>query len=169
MIIQDIYNHLLINSYRSPVFASFSASLKGLPTIRAFSGQERFQADFLKQLSSNGDWYYAFLATGRWIGVRLDLMSATTLLSTTLLAMATHATVSPALLALALTYTLQLTGSMQWFVRQTAEVENCMTAVVREIREGAAIRKLCQLGLVFYAHVTLDDISISVNLPLIIP
>ena len=118
-------------SRRSPVFASFSASLKGLPTIRAFSCQDRFHADFLKQLSSNGDWYYAFMATGRWIGVRLDLISATTLLSTALLAMATHASVSPALLALALTYTLQLTGSMQWFVRQTAEIENCMTAMVR--------------------------------------
>ena len=54
--------------------------------------------------------------SNRWIGVRLDVISATTLLATALLAMATHASVSPALLALALTYTLQLTGSMQWWV-----------------------------------------------------
>ncbi len=133
---------------RSPVFAAFSASLKGLPTIRAFAAQRRFQADFLCSLAHNGDWNYAFLATGRcgslygsdldegyqrpaahldanflpslscsarrWIAVRLDLLSATTLLSTALLAMAMRKHVSPAVLALALTYTMQLTGLMQW-------------------------------------------------------
>ncbi|GAX75678.1 hypothetical protein CEUSTIGMA_g3121.t1 [Chlamydomonas eustigma] len=116
---------------RSPVFAAFSATLKGLPTIRAFSAQHRFQQDFLSHLNHNGEWYYAFLVTSRWIGFRLDVLSASTLLSTALLAMATHSTVSSAVLALALTYTLQLTGTMQWFVRQTTEVENCMTALER--------------------------------------
>ena len=48
------------------MFAFFSASLKGLPTIRAFSSHERFHDDFLRHLSANGDWYFAFLATSRW-------------------------------------------------------------------------------------------------------
>ena len=50
---------------RSPVFASFSASLKGLPTIRAFSSQRRFHAAFLEQLQANGEWFYAFMVTAR--------------------------------------------------------------------------------------------------------
>lgn len=39
--------------------------------------------------------------------------------------------VSAAVLALALTHVLQLTGMLQWWVRQTAEVENTMTSVER--------------------------------------
>lgn len=35
------------------------------------------------------------------------------------------------MLALALTQVLQLTGMMQWWVRQTVEVENNMTSVER--------------------------------------
>lgn len=38
---------------------------------------------------------------------------------------------SPAILGLALTHVLQLTGMLQWWVRQTAEVENTMTSVER--------------------------------------
>ena len=49
------------------MFAFFSASLKGLPTIRAFSSQDRFHDDFLRHLSANGDWYFAFMATSRWV------------------------------------------------------------------------------------------------------
>ncbi len=48
-----------------------------------------------------------------------------------LLAMAARSWVAPNLLALALTNTLQLTGFMQWFVRQTAEVENIMVSMER--------------------------------------
>jgi ABC-type multidrug transport system fused ATPase/permease subunit len=183
---------------RSPVFAAFSESIKGMPTIRAFGAQARFQAAFLADLQRNGEWFHAFVATARWVGFRLDIISATTLVAAGLLAMAMHkwvvacmhecccwkrlyrcmpgalwvargwpgpardgctscsllcfvifvlwlaAATSPPppyptkrrsvetyILALALTYTLQLTGLMQWFVRQTAEVENNMTALER--------------------------------------
>lgn len=47
--------------------------------------------------------------------------------------MATHTQVDPALLGLALTYSLSLTGSFQWMVRQIAEVENAMTSVERAL------------------------------------
>jgi hypothetical protein len=54
----------------------------------------------------------------RWIGVRLDAVAAATLLAAALLAMAMRASVRPEILALALAHVLQLTGLMQWFVRQ---------------------------------------------------
>lgn len=73
---------------RSPVYASFSATLKGLPTIRAYSGQQRFQETFLSHMSLNGTWWFAFIATARWIGVRLDAIAATALTAGALLAMA---------------------------------------------------------------------------------
>lgn len=48
----------------------------------------------------------------------MDAVSAMTLLSTALLAMATRSTMRPEVLALALTHTLLLADLLQWFVRQ---------------------------------------------------
>ena len=41
--------------------------------------------------------------------------------------------ISAAVLALALTHVLQLTGMLQWWTRQTVEVENNMTSVERMV------------------------------------
>jgi hypothetical protein len=62
--------------------------------------------------------WYLGASLPQWIGFRLDTISAATLMSAALLAVAVRSFVSPALLGLALTYVLQLTGLMQWFVRQ---------------------------------------------------
>jgi ATP-binding cassette subfamily C (CFTR/MRP) protein 4 len=59
------------------------------------------------------------------------VIATLTLASGVLLAMAIRDRVSAAVLALALTHVLQLTGMLQWWVRQTAEVENAMTSVER--------------------------------------
>ncbi|KAF6260228.1 P-loop containing nucleoside triphosphate hydrolase protein [Scenedesmus sp. NREL 46B-D3] len=118
---------------RSPVYASFSATLKGLPTIRAYGAESHFQASFISHLSLNGQWWYAYLATARWIGFRLDLIATVTLTMAVLLAMAVRAEVKAAILGLALTHVLQLTGTLQWWTRQTVEVENNMTCVERMV------------------------------------
>jgi len=61
----------------------------------------------------------------------MDLIALVLLATATLFTMAFKSIISANLLALALTHLLQLSGSMQWAVRQTAEAENHMTAVER--------------------------------------
>ncbi|GBF93736.1 hypothetical protein Rsub_06068 [Raphidocelis subcapitata] len=116
---------------RSPVYAAFSATLKGLPTIRAYGAQGRFHEAFLSLLTLNGSWWYAFLGSSRWVGFRLDVISTATLAAGVLLSLAVRERLSAAILALALTHVIQLNGMLQWWVRQTAEVENSMTSVER--------------------------------------
>ncbi|KAL4420399.1 hypothetical protein ABPG75_010055 [Micractinium tetrahymenae] len=116
---------------RSPVFASFSAILKGLPTIRAYGAGPRFRASFLWDLSENGAWWFCFMTTARWIGFRLDMLVALLMTVAPLLMMAVHGSLSARLAGLALTQSLQLAGMLQWMVRQSAEVENNMTSVER--------------------------------------
>ena len=66
---------------RSPVFAMLSSNIKGLPTIRAFGSEELFQMHFNEALELNGTWWTAFLLTSRWIGYRMDRISALVVLA----------------------------------------------------------------------------------------
>lgn len=50
---------------RSPVYAMFSASIKGLPTIRAFGATKRFRKMFLDALDINGSWWIAYINCAR--------------------------------------------------------------------------------------------------------
>ena len=50
---------------RSPVYAMFSASIKGLPTIRAFGATKRFRQTFLDALDLNGSWWIAYINCAR--------------------------------------------------------------------------------------------------------
>lgn len=113
---------------RSPLFSTFSATLKGLPTIRAYAAAARFRAAFLRLLTANGAWWFCWITTARWIGFRLDLLVAVVLTVAPLLMVAVHDRLSPRLLGLALTQSLQLAGMLQWMMRQMAEVENNMTS-----------------------------------------
>ena len=56
---------------RSPVYAAFSATIKGLPTIRAFRATPRFRATFLAALNVNGSWWMAYLAGARCVPLAL--------------------------------------------------------------------------------------------------
>lgn len=61
----------------------------------------------------------------------MDSIAVILLSTATIFTMTFKSIISAGLLALALTHLLQLSGSMQWAVRQTAEAENHMTAVER--------------------------------------
>jgi ABC-type multidrug transport system fused ATPase/permease subunit len=73
---------------------------------------------------------YLFLLC-RWVGFRMDMIAFGLLATAAILTMACKSFIEPALLGLAMTHLLQLSGSMQWAVRQTAEAENHMTSVER--------------------------------------
>ena len=134
---------------RSPVYAMISANLKGLPTIRAYKKEKEFQDRFLEAVDLNGTWWSAFLLTSRWVGVRMDFISTLVMLFSVLLALLLSKKVrpvvrcgrrghdckqvSPEVLGLALAYVIRLSGMMQWTMRQSAELENTMTAVERNM------------------------------------
>ena len=63
---------------------------QGLPTIRAYGAGPRFLAAFIGALDANGAWWFAFISTARWIGFRLDFISAVMLTAGSILAMAIH-------------------------------------------------------------------------------
>ncbi|XP_017069896.2 probable multidrug resistance-associated protein lethal(2)03659 [Drosophila eugracilis] len=116
---------------RSPMYSHFSATLTGLPTIRAMGAQRTLigQYDNYQDLHSSG--YYTFVSTSRAFGYYLDLFCVAYVISVIL-----HSFFNPPLhnagqIGLAITQALGMTGTVQWGMRQSAELENSMTSVER--------------------------------------
>ncbi|XP_034486468.1 probable multidrug resistance-associated protein lethal(2)03659 [Drosophila innubila] len=117
---------------RSPIYSHLSASLNGLPTIRALGAQKTLIAEFdnLQDLHSSG--YYTFLSTNRAFGYYLDLFCSLYLV-VIILNYFINPPENSGEVGLAITQAMGMTGMVQWGMRQSAELENTMTAVERVV------------------------------------
>jgi len=116
---------------RSPIFSTFGETLLGLATIRAYRVQEAFiqkQRDFIQ---TNAKIYTSFYLTSRWLSLRLDFISNFLILAVGAFGLGLKGSLDTALIGLALNYTLQFTGFLQWTVRVSVDTENSFTAVER--------------------------------------
>lgn len=117
---------------RSPLFANFGETLTGLSTIRAFNASARFVKKNLAMLNYNNRAYYITLMIPRWLSIRLESISACLVFTISMLAVGTASpTAQAGLLSLAVTYSLQLTATMNWLTRQASETEVQMNGVER--------------------------------------
>ncbi|XP_017097976.2 probable multidrug resistance-associated protein lethal(2)03659 [Drosophila bipectinata] len=116
---------------RSPMYSHFSATLGGLPTIRAMGAQRTLiaQYDNYQDLQSSG--YYTFVTTSRAFGYYLDLFCVAYVISVILNSYFNPPLGNPGQIGLAITQTLSMTGMVQFGMRQSAELENSMTSVER--------------------------------------
>nr|XP_039268767.1 multidrug resistance-associated protein 4-like [Styela clava] len=123
----------LEGSTRSPVFDLLSTTLQGLTTVRAFRVQDTFEKKFHERQNLHSSAWYLFLCAGRWLGVRLDVLSAFFVTTVTFMSFITISfiDVDPGQVGMSLTYSIALLEVFQWGVRQSTEVENLMTSVER--------------------------------------
>jgi len=116
---------------RSPVFDFYSASLKGITAIRAFGGQESSQRHIVQLLQCSAQAWFWWLITNRFLGFRLDVLSAVIVGVSAFGGAMLKDFVSPELIAFAVVNTINLSGLFQFMVRQTALVESFMTSFER--------------------------------------
>ncbi|XP_030838922.1 ATP-binding cassette sub-family C member 9 isoform X2 [Strongylocentrotus purpuratus] len=142
---------------RSPIFAYFSETLGGLPTIRAYSLNSRFQRNILSKIETNNT-AFIYLQTGnRWLGVRLDTIGAIVVFlagMSSLGASALDKSFGPSLVGLSITYAMSIAGLLNWVIRCAADLEMAMNAVER---------------INFYSEVDIEDYDGSVIPPAIWP
>ena len=74
---------------KSPIFASFSETLAGLSTIRAYGQQDRFVAENEGRLDRNQECYFPSVSCNRWLAVRLELMGSVLIFAAATLAVFT--------------------------------------------------------------------------------
>ena len=118
---------------RSPVYSTIPSTLEGLSVIRAFNAKERFNKEFFSYQDDNTRMFFGFITSGRWLGMRLDglvaVLSAVIIFAVLLLRNSLG--ISPSSVGLLISYLIQMTGTLQWTVRQSSEVENLMVSVER--------------------------------------
>ncbi|CAG8585068.1 24520_t:CDS:2, partial [Racocetra persica] len=116
---------------RSSLYAHFSETLTGLPTIRAYREQERFLRSNEKFLDIENRAYFLIFCVQRWLSLRLEGIANVLILFASLFSVIFRFGVLPSITGLVLSYALQVTGTFNWCVRQIAEVEANMNSVER--------------------------------------
>ncbi|KAG0201383.1 hypothetical protein BGX28_005784 [Mortierella sp. GBA30] len=116
---------------RSPIYSQLSETLDGLTSVRAFDAGERFMGRFVEAQEANGRAFFSYLICARWLGFRLDALSALFLGVTAVACVAVRDSQQAAMVGLALNYVTQLSGELQWAVRQSVEAAILMVSVER--------------------------------------
>ncbi|WOO86211.1 Metal resistance protein YCF1 [Vanrija pseudolonga] len=119
---------------RSPIFTFFGETLAGLPVIRAYNQTRRFQANNETRVDRNQACYQPAMAINRWLAVRLEFLGSCLMFSTALAsvtALVLYGNIDAGLVGILMSYTISVTGSLNWFVRTASEVEQNIVSVER--------------------------------------
>ncbi|XP_065808466.1 ATP-binding cassette sub-family C member 12 isoform X2 [Labrus bergylta] len=120
------------NISRSPCISLTTSTVQGLSTIHAYNIRERHVQRFKTLNDLNSNHYLLFHSGTRWLSFWLDFMATTmTFLVALLIVLSSDELISPSMKGLALSYTIQLTGMLQFVVRQATEVEARFNSVER--------------------------------------
>ncbi|KAI9339681.1 P-loop containing nucleoside triphosphate hydrolase protein [Obelidium mucronatum] len=124
----------LDSTSRSPIYAHFQETLAGVGTIRAYQQCQRFITTNEYRVDYNMKAYYPSVSSNRWLAVRLEFIGSLIVFGSAMFAVvsiAVNGYVSASLVGLALTYSLNVTQSLNWLVRQSCEIETNIVSVER--------------------------------------
>lgn len=116
---------------RSPIYSHFSETIGGQSTIRAYNEAKRFTVESETKVDHNQAISYMSICANRWLGVRLEIVGSFVVLAAALFAVLARDTIEGAIVGLSITYALQISSLMSFFVRMTTEVETNIVAVER--------------------------------------
>ncbi|KAL8596886.1 hypothetical protein ACOMHN_065836 [Nucella lapillus] len=118
---------------KSPIFSHFSETLSGLQTIRAFRAEREFWRRAMQVIDTNVTPFIFLHTANRWLGIRLDYMSCVLVFTSAIasLSAGVAGSINPAFIGLCITYSLMVSGQLNWIVRVSTEVEMAMNAVER--------------------------------------
>uniref|UniRef100_A0A2K6RZG7 Multidrug resistance-associated protein 1-like n=1 Tax=Saimiri boliviensis boliviensis TaxID=39432 RepID=A0A2K6RZG7_SAIBB len=118
----------------SPVISHFSETLSGLSTIRAFGHEQRFIQQNKEVVNENLVCFYNNVISDRWLSVRLEFLGNLLVLLAALLAVLAGNSIDSAIVGLSISYTLNITHSLNFWVKKTSEIENNAVSLER-VRE----------------------------------
>lgn len=109
---------------RSLLYSHFSESLSGRATIKAYGETGRFIKENAYYMDLEDRAYLLTASNQRWLAIRLDFLGACLVFAVAVMATKGGGGLSPAQIALSLTYMQSVTQVFGMLTRQSAEVEN---------------------------------------------
>lgn len=122
---------------RSPIYTHFSETIAGAHTIRAYGQQERFIDTSVQRVDKNILYYFARIASNRWLGTRLEFVGNLIVFSAALFAVLSN-DVSSGTVGLSVSYALSITSALNLLVQQGSNLETNIVSVER-VQEYASI------------------------------
>ncbi|XP_014240364.1 ATP-binding cassette sub-family C member Sur isoform X2 [Cimex lectularius] len=120
---------------RTPILSHLTETLSGLETIRAFKQQRRFTVAMFYKFDSHTNAFLIANSATRWLGIALDYLGAVIVLLAMVVSLVCSAVVpdvvTPALVGLAINYTLLVPIYLNWVVKFLSDVEMYMAGVER--------------------------------------
>lgn len=122
--IQQIYSRStreikrLESNSRSPLYSHFSESLTGLSTIRAYKKQQEFIRVDQDHLDNYTRCSFLMYVSQRWLSFRLEVLASIIIFGTEVFMCLFKDSFDPNIAGLSLTYALQITSSIGFFVQQ---------------------------------------------------
>ncbi|XP_024914255.1 multidrug resistance-associated protein 1 [Cynoglossus semilaevis] len=116
---------------RSPIYTHFNETVQGTSVIRAFGEQSRFILQADKRVDFNQTAYFPRFVATRWLAVNLEFVGNCVVLAAAILSVMGRNTLSPGIVGLAVSHSLQVTGILSWIVRSWTDVENNIVSVER--------------------------------------
>lgn len=126
---------------RSRIYEHFSESLTGISTIRAYDETATFLRSNAERIDVENRAYWMSMASQRWLSIRLDGYGSLLVLAVAMLTVGTRFTLSPGQTGVALSYILTAQSIWSYVIRQSAEIENNMSAVERIVHYATAIEQ----------------------------
>ena len=109
---------------KSPIFSHFAETVAGAETIRAFKQNERFVRESEEKVKQNVQSYYPSMISNRWLSIRIENLGNVMILFTAVFAVMKKDVMDPGIAGMAITYAINVIGSIVWMVRMACDLEN---------------------------------------------
>ena len=127
---------------RSPIYSTFSETLSGVYTVRAFGATERFLSSFAVLLDTNQRVFFLSLGASQWLNIRLQVIGVVilTFLCLSAILLSTFHSSLPSLpfldvglVGLAIAYALPLTDTLNNLIGSFTDTEKEIVSVERAV------------------------------------
>nr|XP_035948566.1 multidrug resistance-associated protein 1-like isoform X4 [Halichoerus grypus] len=121
----------LTGASRSPIISHFSETLSGVSTIRAFGHEQRFIQQNKEVVNENLVCFYNNVISNRWLSVRLEFLGNLMVFFAALLTVLAGSSIDSAIVGLSISYALNITQSLNFWVRKACEIETNAVSIER--------------------------------------